>query len=55
MKRKLFTKRLRMTKQKKIVRRLSGIGHNRAKKTAKKIRSARKPVIFSQKKLLKNI
>ena len=55
MKKKLFSKRFRLTKKGKIIRRASGLGHNLAKKSSKKTRKSRKTITFIPKKLLKQI
>jgi len=46
--RKSITKRFRITKTGKILRRASGLDHYRAKKSGKKVRESRKWVKVSQ-------
>ncbi len=46
--RKSFTKRFRITKTGKILRRASGLDHYRAKKSGKKVRESRKWVKVSK-------
>jgi len=55
--RKAITKRFKFTKSGKILRRISGINHFRAKKTGKKIRKIRKwvPVSKSEAKKIKKL
>jgi ribosomal protein L35 len=43
--RKSITKRFKITKNGKILRRASGINHNRSKQTSKKLRESRKWVL----------
>ncbi len=46
--RKSITKRFKITKTGKILRRISGQDHNRAKKTGKRVRQGRKLVEVSK-------
>jgi len=58
--RKSISKRFKITKNGKILRRPSGLDHNRAKKTGKKVRNSRKWVLVPKceakkiKKLISN-
>lgn len=51
--RKSITKRFKITKTGKILRRATGLDHYRAKKTGKKIRQSRKWVEISKREIKK--